>query len=1036
MEAAIRWSPLSTDDSSRFLLADVAGNALTLCQIDALKKGQLRYTPLAHRDRLPNFTAFDWSKTDDSLVALGLSSGEASVLKIYPEQPNAESARKFEIKTQRKCNTITFSSDNWLAVGLDRVRNDHCLAVYDLNNKDRTEPLSKLCLSEAVTSVRFFPSHPLELLAAVNRSTIRLYDLRDSHTSTAGVGTFGPTKLVNNIAIDPLDENYFASGGSTADPCVTVWDKRFLNRSAGTPGPEGASSAAVLELRPAVDNSQTTSIWSVRFSGLKRGRFCLLSSFGELKVYDTSQHQLTSPSVPPPPNPYGGASWNSQHYVSRTHNLREPHHNTQPQRDAAPKVIAFDWLSTGDSNGQSMLTLHADRRVDLTHVPNPALLSMTARNDLALCREDVLVFEPSVRRAKVSEEIALMNGEKEQQVQIIDQTPPPGFTERVKPLDQQSLRVLNGSITTAAARTEKWLDDGVGSMPAIVRQEDFADSLALLTVPRRRCQEGYLMDCKRNVKIVADDPTLVKLWITIGRLEDLAGNEGMVSESLDLSYLGVNAIWQGTVGKSSNRILETRSSIPQRFEDAVVGILDKQDLPPFEGAESEKPHQRQLCLAICGASFRLEDVKEKCDMMKDDGQYYKAIAIAMVYGYKNLALGILRVLIRGKIIPNIGLGALIASDGLNSEQKEMCSWLEEDATDAYLQAILLYLGTGRWIYVVNKMELELDLSDRLIIALIHLDDKQITTLLERLTRLFTIAGNTEGVLLTGLTAEAMDLFQSYIRKTNDLQTAVLATAFTNPRYVDDVRWDMWKETYFLQMQSWRTFIERTKFTMQHNRKSATHKNQILVKTPPRQLTLRCAHCQGSLAKHIESDQTQQQQQHGHHNQQHHHNNSHSSPTRPGGGGGGGPLPPPPAAAAAAAAEAATRTRNTGPATSTGTICPRCGRHLPRCALCMQWLGTPEPLRVKRPLNNYHHHHHQQQNSFGYADNAAATGPTSLDLLSEKEAGGGGDADVMAGFVTFCASCTHGFHAHHARTWFAKHAMCPVPDCRCLCGLRG
>lgn len=223
----------------------------------------------------------------------------------------------------------------------------------------------------------------------------------------------------------------------------------------------------------------------------------------------------------------------------------------------------------------------------------------------------------------------------------------------------------------------------------------------------------------------------------------------------------------------------------------------------------------------------------------------------------------------------------------------------------------------------------------------------------------------------------MDLFQSYITRTNDLQTAVLATALTNPLYVFDIRWDMWKETYFHQLQSWRAFIERTKFTMQHTRRSITQDGQKLVKPSPRQLALRCAHCQSSIAKTNDGMPSTSKQHRG--------------------SAGGGAVADP---AAVAAATRATRS----PAASAGTICPRCGSHLPRCALCMQWLGTPEPTRVRR------------------ADGG--------------DAAADGDGDLLSKFVTFCAACTHGFHAHHARQWFAKHAMCPVPDCRCLCGLRG
>ena len=41
-------------------------------------------------------------------------------------------------------------------------------------------------------------------------------------------------------------------------------------------------------------------------------------------------------------------------------------------------------------------------------------------------------------------------------------------------------------------------------------------------------------------------------------------------------------------------------------------------------------------------------------------------------------------------------------------------------------------------------------------------------------------------------------------------------------------------------------------------------------------------------------------------------------------------------------------------------------------------------------------------------------------------------DLMAKMITFCRGCAHGFHADHAREWFAKHKVCPVVDCECCC----
>ncbi|GAB7353095.1 hypothetical protein MBLNU459_g3638t1 [Dothideomycetes sp. NU459] len=852
MEAAIRWSPLSTDDQKRFLLVDVAGNALTLYGAARLKQHDFQYSPIARRDRVPNFTAFDWSKSDDSLVALGLSSGNASLVRIDSGTSQYVALQSFPIKTQRKCNTIAFNTQNLLATGLDRVRHDHCLTVYDIND---AETHSRLCVSEAVTSIRFFPSQPQELLAAVSRQTIRLYDLRDPTTSTAGLGNCGVTKLVNNIAIDPLDENYFASGGSTGDPSVTVWDRRWLARTTGsTSSIDGASNSAVLDLRPATDNSQTTSVWSIRYSGLKRGRFCLLSSAGEVKLYDTAHHKMQSKSRTPAVNFYGGNPWGSPHYIAKTHNLRYPSGDPQRNQDEGTRIIAFDWCLTSRADGQAMLALRPDRTVHVMHAPHPSHLSLTARDELALCQDEVLVLEPSATPKATIEDLTPPNRLGLNVHPDGDQLPE-ALVPQPKALDQQSLKALNGTTSTAAARTEKWLDDEVGKPPELIRNAKFGDSLAAFSIHRRRCHEGYLFNPEKNVEIVREDPALVKLWTIIARLESFAKDDGMVSKSLDLSYLGIDALWNGSLGKSLNRMVSDRSFMPATFDEAARGILETSGLPHFKNVQTEKPEHRQLCLAVCGWAFSGEGSREMCEQLLKQQNYYKAVATAMFHGHKLLALELLRDLIRKKIIQNIGLGALIASDTLNAEQREMCRWMEEDATDPYLRAILVYLSNGEWCDLVNRIDLELDLSDRLGIALRHLDDTQISLFISQVTVSCIATGNVEGVLLTGLTAQSMDLFQSYIRRTNDLQTAVLATAFTTPLYVDDVRWDMWKETYFQQLQSWRAFIERTKFTMQHTRRSITRSGTKLVNPPPRQLSLRCAHCQGSLARNTDGSLT-------------------------------------------------------------------------------------------------------------------------------------------------------------------------------------
>lgn len=187
MEAAIRWSPHSTPSNPRFLIIDVAGNRLRLCQIEKFSKTKAKvdYKQICLRDKLPNYTAFDWSKKDPAVVGIGSASGEAVLVTLDPDRPEIDFVHAFPIRHQRKCNSIAFSNKNLLATGLDRVRNDVCLNIYDLNDSritSKDEPYKKLASSEAISSIKFFSGQPDTLIAGVSRQYVRIYDLRGMYS--------------------------------------------------------------------------------------------------------------------------------------------------------------------------------------------------------------------------------------------------------------------------------------------------------------------------------------------------------------------------------------------------------------------------------------------------------------------------------------------------------------------------------------------------------------------------------------------------------------------------------------------------------------------------------------------------------------------------------------------------------------------------------------------------------------------------------------------------------------------------------------
>jgi WD repeat-containing protein mio len=188
METAIRWSPSSTTTDPRFLSVDVAGKSFKLCKITSFDGKNVDYEVLSTHLKVPAFRAFDWSTSDESLIAVGQSSGEATILRMGDDSNEMLS---FPIRNQRYCNAVAFSTHGLLAAGLDKVRNDFCLNIWDVNQRlaarnikaltiDRhaLEPLRKLASSEPIASIKFFRDQPDTLVTGVKGQFVRLYDLR------------------------------------------------------------------------------------------------------------------------------------------------------------------------------------------------------------------------------------------------------------------------------------------------------------------------------------------------------------------------------------------------------------------------------------------------------------------------------------------------------------------------------------------------------------------------------------------------------------------------------------------------------------------------------------------------------------------------------------------------------------------------------------------------------------------------------------------------------------------------------------------
>ncbi|PGH17314.1 hypothetical protein AJ79_01198 [Helicocarpus griseus UAMH5409] len=1002
METAIRWSPTSNADEQRFLYVDVTGKSFKLCKVTSGDTAGLNYDVLSSHSRVPVFRAFDWSPVNESLVALGQASGEAAILRM---DDDSQSPIVFPIRNQRYCNAVAFSTQGLLAAGLDKVRNDFCLNIWDVNQRlsvsssrgygsDRhaLEPLRKLASSEPITSIKFFKDQPDTLVTGVKGQFVRIYDLREGPGNPSLQFT---TRCVHNLAVDWLDENYIAScNPSGSDASICIWDRRSGSRfsSAAMTSTDSSQLSPALEFKNPIDSK--SSIWSLRFSRTKRGCLGMLSSSGKFMAYDIAKEYVSEENRTSLEQALGQDTakvYPEQIYTKTVRDFRNPYLPPDRAADPSQRVASFDFLNFSGYNEPSAVTLLANRSVTLFSLQAPSCpmdlssQGVLARGGLAEQDANFKFIAPLVESTRTSQ---VIQGIQERSV---PPTTPNGSasikTEENNSKGQQAPEISTDSSAahplSSRESRERLLSVGTLGSPLTVQ-----DALTWMSIPRLRCKEGYLIDSEKNKRLLSDDPALVELWDWIERARANSSSDCMIMHSVDMNYLGVYSVWNNRLGKRIRLIkiqLVSDSNIGQSLENRMLGsdlnqaidvnnliqdLVEELQIPEGKGCASRFLAHRRLCLRICGAAESVPDLEAIVNKLVEDRQHTKAAALALFQDEPKMAYQALRKNQPTQAHKLLAMAITGATKGeTDSDWEETCAEIARELTDPYARAILARVSKGDWKSVIQ--EVTLPLRYRVEVALRWLPDRELSSYLREAIDKATKNGDIEGVVLTGLDHLAMDLFRYYINKFGDIQTPVLAMSHTVPRFITDAPnstlFEAWRETYRRQMNSWKLHLDRARFDVESRKLAATWDGRRLIKPPPQQISLICNYCTRPLSQ---QDGTE-------------------SPVHPSIGievthsTSGSPL---------------------GTSSLSGTVCPKCGRHMPRCGICSLWLGASDPMSRASIAS----------------DNAG------------KQSNGGPREDVMKRFVVFCINCNHGFHADHARDWFRKHRICPVAECNCIC----
>ena len=527
METAIRWSPSSTLSEQRFLIADVKDRFFKRCRVEEYNGKILRHKVISTQNKAPGFRAFDWAPHDETLVAVGSWSGEMTILHIDDSLPNIS----LPAKRQRLCNAVSFSRTGLLAAGLEGIRNDFSLNLWDINqrlpfvmslgsgvSRSYVEPYRKFASSEAISSIKFFSGQPEVFVAGIKSKGIRIYDLRENNGNPS---LLFKTDAVFNIAIDPLDENYFACAGLPDERSIQIWDCRSGVPAMTGPTSDTSSQAErpVLEYKNVFGTPKSaprksdgsgvmvSTIWSLRYCKGKSGCLGALASTGDFKIFETKNGYSSGGEEHTAAVQLDNGSLlgdDSSMLTKRIHQVECAFDDVHKGRSEKERIVAFDFTNLASSKGTpSIITLRGDHSVGIVELNGaPSALGVSSLGDIVVSRSYETIFRS---QGGPNEDDFISTTLRK--FEALEEEDVAGILSKVH---------LEGSDASTQAHTQRLssrqLHERFLQVSNPGQSVTIPEALTLSTITRHRCSEGYLFDCKRNLVILRDDPWLQRLW--------------------------------------------------------------------------------------------------------------------------------------------------------------------------------------------------------------------------------------------------------------------------------------------------------------------------------------------------------------------------------------------------------------------------------------------------------------------------------------------------------------------------------------------
>ncbi|XP_060561622.1 GATOR complex protein MIOS-like [Ruditapes philippinarum] len=430
------------------------------------------------------------------------------------------------------------------------------------------------------------------------------------------------------------------------------------------------------------------------------------------------------------------------------------------------------------------------------------------------------------------------------------------------------------------------------------RKIGIQDSCSELDMAERiklRALKGYGLhstELWNNAVVVADEPNLHALWHWLDLSTKILQGDEVPKKPKASRFIGVRDLINQ---EQENRRSESTLNGWQYPDGMKSNSLDSKLVYQY------KSEARSRALQFCGWWWYSKDQKDSSDklslllnsLVSENHEYERAAAIALF----NLKIGTAISILSGEeatrekpVLSMVAMALSGFTEEKNALWRKTCIDLQQTLEHPYLRAMFAFLASDKDSYDdVLKKEPCMAVKDMVAFACIYLNDIQLATYLNTISKHLKDNGILDGILLTGLTnQEGLDLLGKYVDNTCDVQTAILAVIYSSPSELGkDERVQVWMESYRGLLDRWQLWHQRAKFDIiRHSVDKTRVQSQAFVS---------CNFCGKTIACNM-----------------------------------------------ALAARSRPSAYSSLPPTNRPkiTCCPGCRKPLPRCALCLTNLGTP------------------------------------------------------------------------------------------------